>query len=50
MPSPRDNENRGEFIGRCMDDEEAKTDFPDRDQRLAFCNSQWEDRDASDDR
>lgn len=49
MPTPRDNETRGEFIGRCMEDEEAQRDFEDRDQRLAFCNSQWERRNESTD-
>ncbi len=27
-----------------MSDEEAKEDFPDNDQRLAFCFSQWENK------
>lgn len=47
MPRPRDNETKGEFMGRCMDDEESKRDFPDRDQRLAFCLNQWERKDES---
>ena len=42
MPTPNDNESRDEFISRCMGDPEANTDFPDNDQRFAFCNSVWE--------
>lgn len=42
MPTPRENETREEFITRCMSDEEAMTDFPEQDQRFAFCQSEWE--------
>jgi hypothetical protein len=27
-----------------MSDEESRQDFPNTDQRLAFCSSQWERR------
>ena len=42
MPTPRKNERRNDFVSRCMSDEESKRDFPRRDQRLAFCNSQFD--------
>lgn len=45
MPEPRQNEDRDEFMERCMGDAEAVSDFPDSDQRYAFCSSQWEDSD-----
>lgn len=45
MPSPRKGETRDEFLSRCMADGEARSDFPDEDQRFAFCNSQWDRRD-----
>jgi len=41
MPSPRDNEAKDDFLSRCMGSDEANRDFPDQDQRYAFCNSQW---------
>ena len=44
MPEPLNNENRGEFLDRCMGDAESETTFPDSDQRYAFCNSQWDNR------
>ena len=44
MPEPLSNENRDEFLDRCMIDAEAQSDFPDNDQRYAFCNSQWDNR------
>lgn len=44
MPKPRKNEKESDFISRCMGDAEAKSDFPNKDQRLAFCYSTWRDR------
>lgn len=44
MPSPRNNEGHDAFIERCMADSESRRDFPDQDQRLAFCESQWDRR------
>ena len=44
MPTPRANETEQEFIARCVIDPEAVADFPDTDQRLAFCYSQYERR------
>lgn len=43
MPKPTQNETQEQFIDRCMSDAEVVSDFPDNDQRLAFCHSQWED-------
>lgn len=42
MPTPTQGESRDEFIDRCMGDPEALEDFPNNDQRFAFCNSEWE--------
>jgi hypothetical protein len=42
MPNPTSGESGREFIARCMSDEEAVSDFPDVDQRIAFCSSQWD--------
>ena len=44
MPEPRENENRDDFLNRCMSDTEAVNDFPNEDQRFAFCVSQWENK------
>lgn len=41
MPTPRSGESQSEFVSRCMGSSEAQRDFPDQDQRLAFCYSQW---------
>lgn len=41
MPSPRNDENKQDFLNRCMGDAEARRDFPRDDQRYAFCNSKW---------
>ena len=42
MPTPRSDEARDDFIERCMSDGESKRDFPDTDQRLAFCASRYD--------
>ena len=44
MPTPLESENRDEFLDRCMIDPESMTDFTDSDQRYAFCNSQWDNK------
>ena len=45
MPSPREGESKKEFVSRCMGDAKANKDFPERDQRFAFCNNTYEDGD-----
>lgn len=50
MPSPNKDEKRDDFISRCMSDEEAKRDFPNSKQRVAFCISKWEDKDKKKDK
>ena len=45
MPTPNTNEDRIDFINRCMGDSESVTDFPDTNQRYAFCVSQWNNQD-----
>ncbi len=47
MPVPNNVEDRESFIERCMIDDESNADFPDTDQRYAFCNSQWENKDKN---
>lgn len=42
MPIPRENETESQFVARCVIDDEATRDFPDVDQRIAFCYSQYE--------
>lgn len=47
MPTPNAGESRQDFVDRCMGDAESQADFPEQDQRAAFCNSQWERREMS---
>ncbi len=44
MPKPNPDEAHDDFIHRCMGDPEANDSFPDSDQRMAFCQSQWDRR------
>jgi len=47
MPDRQEGEGRDEFIERCMADEEALRDFPDGEQRAAFCASKADEVNAS---
>lgn len=42
MPTPKPNESESNFVARCVVDAEAVRDFPDTQQRIAFCYSQFE--------
>jgi hypothetical protein len=37
MPDKRPNENREDFLTRCMSDSEMNSEFPDNEQRYAVC-------------
>ena len=43
MPTPHSDENRREFLDRCMGDDHAVSKFPDASQRYAVCNSIWDE-------
>jgi len=45
MPSPSKGEQKTDFVARCVSSDEAKKTFPDVKQRLAFCYSQWKNKD-----
>lgn len=45
LPKPRKNEDKDEFIGRCMGDDTMNEEYPDSDQRRAVCETQWEKKD-----
>lgn len=44
IPTPGQDETKDEFIERCMSDETMKEEYPDGDQRLAVCMTQWDER------
>ena len=39
MPKPRQGEQKGDYLIRCMDDDKMKQDYPDNMQRYAVCQS-----------
>lgn len=41
LPTPRKGETEDEFIQRCMGDDIAVKEFPDKSQRRAVCQTQW---------
>lgn len=47
IPKPRDDESEDDFIARCMSNDIMEEDYPDNDQRLAVCYTQWRERDKA---
>ncbi len=41
LPKPKSGESQDKFVSRCMSNAQVKKDFPDKDQRLAVCFSQF---------
>ena len=48
MPKPADDEEREEFLERCMGNDVMNEEYPDNEQRYAVCNSLWRDRKMAD--
>ena len=44
IPKPRKGEQESKFIGRWMDNEIMKRDYPDSKQRVAVCYDSWRRR------
>lgn len=43
LPDPKAQEERDQFIARCMAKPTMRADFKDIKQRAAVCYSQWSD-------
>ena len=41
LVKPKDKEKREDFMSRCMRDETSTSEYPNADQRLAVCSSQF---------
>jgi len=41
LPEPSNDENKQNFISRCMSDDNIKKEFSSHKQKLAVCFSQW---------
>ena len=44
LPKPKASESRKDFMQRCMSDSTATSEFPNTDQRLAVCSTQYRDK------
>ena len=44
LPTPKDNENKDDFMQRCMADPKMGDEYDTNEQRYAVCNVQWEDK------
>ena len=47
LPEPKKTEDENEFVSRFVDDEKAKDEFPDKDQRLAVAYEKFNRKEAS---
>lgn len=53
LPTPKSNEKQDDFVGRCISliskekDEKGNLRWPDNDQRVAVCFSQWRNKNES---
>ncbi len=53
LPEPKSNEKQDDFVGRCISliskekDEKGNLRWPDNDQRVAVCFSQWRNKNES---
>ena len=45
LPTPKNNENKDDFMQRCMADPKMGDEYDTNEQRYAVCNVQWEDKD-----
>ena len=48
IPKPKKDEKKDDFISRCMGDDVMNTEYPDQDQRMAVCSTQWRNKDKKD--
>ncbi len=46
IPKPTKGEDKNTFIDRCMGDDVMKKEYPDNDQRLAICETEWKNKRA----
>ena len=44
LPTPKSSESRKDFIQRCMSDSKTAQEFPNSDQRLAVCSTQFKNK------
>jgi len=47
IPKPKTNEDKFDFISRCMGNDDMKSEYPDEKQRAAVCNAAWDERNAN---
>ncbi|MFW6173343.1 MAG: hypothetical protein ACOC5T_06320 [Elusimicrobiota bacterium] len=42
IPKPKEKESKEEFVKRCVSSKVMNKEYPDREQRYAVCQSQWD--------
>jgi len=44
LPKPKETENQEQFMRRCVASETMNKEYPDIQQRVAVCYTQWRDK------
>ena len=44
LPNPKPGEDQKAYMNRCVSDPVMKKEYPNQQQRLAVCYTQWRDR------
>ena len=44
LPNPKPQENKDEFLSRCIKDDTMRSEFPDGKQRFVVCLQQYENK------
>lgn len=48
IPKPKENEDKKDFLKRCMADSVMRNEFKDQPMRYAVCNTQWDQKQNKD--
>lgn len=44
LPKPNKGDTKDNFLDRCMGNDAMNSEYPDKNQRFAVCNSIWEEK------
>lgn len=45
LPTPKEDEEKDEFVSRCIENDVMNDEFPNLTQRIAVCVSRWDNKD-----
>ena len=45
LQTPKEDEEKDEFVSRCIENDVMNAEFPNLTQRIAVCVGQWDNKD-----